>query len=78
MSYVRALITVTSPLNHSPFITIPNLELPNTPYLKGHKFNTALLNNPRIGYEVQTFKGVFSKKNYSVGFNFCDLVNNTP
>lgn len=60
MSYVRALITVTSPLNHSPFITIRNLELPNTPYLKRNKFNTALLNNPRIGYKVQTLKWFFS------------------
>jgi len=48
MSYVRALITGTTPLNRSPFITIRNLELPNTPYLKGNTFNTALLNNPHM------------------------------
>jgi len=77
MSYVRALITITSPLNHSPFITSRNLELPNTSYLKWYKFNKALLSNPRIGYKLQTFMFFFSKM-YSVGLNFCDLVNSTP
>jgi len=61
MSYVRALITITSPLNHSPFITSRNLELPNTSYLKGYKFNTALLTNPRIEYKLHTFMVFFLK-----------------